>query len=76
MAGRNNPHFGPCGAWARSAGRPCIRKPVLGEDGRPVNGRCPSHGGESTGAKTLEGKQRQLAGRIKLYNERRAAGVP
>ena len=58
MAGRNNPHFAPCGAWARSAQRPCIRKPTLDKDGRPVNGRCASHGGKSTGPKTPEGLAR------------------
>ena len=35
-----------------------------------------NHGGKSTGAKTSEGKARQAAGRQKLYNERRAAGLP
>lgn len=74
MAGRYK--GAPCGAWARSAQRPCIRRPVLDADGRPKNGRCASHGGKSSGAKTLEGKARQLAGRIRLYNERRAQGLP
>jgi hypothetical protein len=76
MAGRNNYHFAPCGAWARSAGRPCVRKPVLGKDGRPKNGRCPNHGGKSTGAKTPQGKARQAAGRLKLYDARRALYQP
>jgi hypothetical protein len=47
MAGRHDYHFPPCGAWARSAQRPCIRKPVLGPDGLPRNGRCPHTAGHS-----------------------------
>jgi hypothetical protein len=41
MPGRPARRFAPCGAWARSVQRPCIRPPVLGADGLPVNGRCP-----------------------------------
>jgi hypothetical protein len=74
MAGRY--HGAPCAAWARSVQRPCIRRPVLNADGRPKNGRCPSHGGLSTGAKTPEGKARQTAGRLAYYAARRAAGLP
>ena len=43
-----------CGAFARSTGKPCQRKPL-------ANGRCRNHGGLSTGPKTLEGKARALA---------------
>ena len=42
-----------CGAKTR-AGKPCIRKAL-------ANGRCPNHGGLSTGPKTAEGKARSLA---------------
>lgn len=41
-----------CGAWARSAGRPCIAK------ARPPSGRCWNHGAGSTGPKTPEGHAR------------------
>lgn len=42
-----------CGAKARSTGgKPC-RRIACG------NGRCPNHGGLSTGAKTIEGKFKQ-----------------
>jgi hypothetical protein len=40
-----------CGAYARSTGRPCARKPL-------ANGRCRNHGGLSTGPRTAEGLQR------------------
>ena len=43
--------FGKCGAWARSAKRPCIRNAL-------ANGRCPNHGGLSTGLKTKAGRKR------------------
>ncbi len=43
--------FGKCGAYARSTGKPCIRKAL-------ANGRCPNHGGASTGCKTEAGRQR------------------
>ena len=35
-------HNGKCGAWARSAGRPCIRKAL-------ENGRCPITAGLARG---------------------------
>ena len=41
----------PCGAKTR-AGHPCQRK------GLGRGGRCPNHGGASTGPKTPEGRQR------------------
>ena len=44
-----------CGATTR-AGTPCKRKDIY------RNGRCKYHGGMSTGAKTPEGKARQIAG--------------
>jgi hypothetical protein len=74
MVGRNN-WLPPCGAFARSTGLPCIRKPVL-EHGRIKNGRCPSHGGKSTGPRTKQGHDRCTAGRIAYYAARRAAGLP
>jgi hypothetical protein len=40
-----------CGAITRLDGHPCLRM-ALG------NGRCPNHGGLSTGPKTLEGLTR------------------
>ena len=39
-----------CGAYARSTGNPCQAKAM-------PNGRCKHHGGMSTGAKTIEGRQ-------------------
>lgn len=45
--------FVECGAKARTNDhKPCRRFPMK-------NGRCPLHGGLSTGAKTKEGKHRQ-----------------
>ncbi|MFC6378358.1 MULTISPECIES: HGGxSTG domain-containing protein [unclassified Tatumella] len=44
-----------CEAKTR-AGTPCKRKDIY------QNGRCKFHGGLSSGAKTAEGKARQLAG--------------
>ena len=44
----------PCGAYARSTGKPCRAKAL-------ANGRCKNHGGMSTGPKTVEGKARALA---------------
>jgi hypothetical protein len=64
-----------CGAMTRK-GRPCLAVPVLNEDGRPRNGRCKQHAGHSTGPRTIEGKARCSAGRVALYNRRRAAGLP
>ncbi len=43
-----------CGAFARSTGKPCQRKPL-------ANGRCRNHGGLSTGPKTQDGKARAMA---------------
>ena len=43
-----------CGAFARSTGELCQRKPL-------ANGRCRNHGGLSTGPKTAEGKAKALA---------------
>jgi len=48
-----------CGAFARSTGNPCLRKAL-------ANGRCPNHGGLSTGPRTAEGKARALAN-LKQY---------
>ena len=39
-----------CGAYARSTGNPCQAKAMN-------NGRCKNHGGCSSGAKTLAGRQ-------------------
>ncbi len=50
---KNNPQT-ECGAFARSTGKPCKRKAL-------VNGRCPNHGGLSTGPRSAEGKARALA---------------
>src|ERR1700687_19624 len=52
-------HNGKCGAWARSTGKPCQRK-------AHENGRCPNHGGLSTGARTPQGIER-----IKAANRER-----
>jgi hypothetical protein len=64
-----------CGAMTRK-GTPCLAMPVLDDDGRPRNGRCKQHAGHSTGPRTVEGHARCLAGRQKLYDARRAAGLP
>ncbi|MHB2095893.1 HGGxSTG domain-containing protein [Pantoea dispersa] len=45
----------PCAAKTR-AGTPCKRTVIS------ANGRCKFHGGHSTGARTAEGKARQLEG--------------
>jgi len=45
--------IGLCCAKTRN-GPPCKRKAML-------NGRCPNHGGLSTGPKTAKGKKRALA---------------
>jgi hypothetical protein len=74
MAGRRN-WLPRCGALTRR-GTYCLMKPVLNEDGRIRNGRCRLHAGCSTGPRTLEGKARCTAGRQRLYDERRAAGLP
>jgi hypothetical protein len=65
-----------CGAHARSTGQPCRRRPVLLPNGQVKNGRCPNHGGHSTGPRTRSGKDRCTEGRLKLYAARRAAGLP
>lgn len=52
-----------CEATTR-AGTPCKRKDIYS------NGRCKYHGGMSTGAKTPEGKARQLEG-YRRWQERR-----
>jgi hypothetical protein len=41
-----------CGAWARSRGRLCQAR-AIGQ-----GGRCKFHGGESTGPRTVEGRER------------------
>jgi hypothetical protein len=41
---------GRCGAWARSAGRPCVA-PAM------PNGRCRRHGGLSTGPTSEKGRE-------------------
>ena len=43
----------PCGAYARSTGKPCRAKAL-------DNGKCRMHGGLSTGAKTKEGRMKSL----------------
>ena len=52
------------------------RKPILNPDGSIRNGRCRNHSGLATGPRTVAGHARCLEGRIKLYNERKAAGLP
>jgi hypothetical protein len=48
-----------CGAHARITGQPCKRKAL-------ENGRCPNHGGLSTGARTPEGIERiKAANRVR-----------
>lgn len=48
-----------CGALAKG-NKICTKLPHIREDGS-TNGKCRSHGGLSTGAKTEEGKKRALA---------------
>lgn len=48
-----------CGAKTRAGG--CCKRKAL------ENGRCPNHGGLSTGAKTRAGKQRSLLN-LKQFN--------
>jgi hypothetical protein len=74
MAGRKN-WLPRCGAYARSTGLPCRRKPVLNPDGSVKNGRCPNHGGHSTGPQTRSGHDRCTAGRLAYYARRREAGL-
>ena len=63
-----------CGAYARSTGQPCRRKPVLNPDGSIRNGRCLNHGGASTGPKKHH--DRCTAGRIAYYQRRREEPLP
>ena len=48
-----------CGAKTR-AGKACVRKALS-------NGRCPNHGGLSTGPKTAAGKARSLANLVQNH---------
>ncbi len=56
--------FKPCGATSKRSGLPCSQPAMK-------NGRCRFHGGKSTGAKTLEGKQAQRQANLKagLYTK-------
>lgn len=56
-----------CDAKTR-AGTPCKRKDIY------CNGRCKFHGGMSTGARTPEGKSRQLEG-YKLWLEKQRSNT-
>jgi hypothetical protein len=47
-----NSRWQPCGAFARSTGKPCQAP------GNGRGGRCKLHGGASTGPKTEQGRQR------------------
>jgi hypothetical protein len=58
----------PCGARTRS-GHPCRRK------GLGKGGRCPNHGGMSTGPRTQEGRAR-LAALLKARWAKQRAGSP
>jgi hypothetical protein len=61
-----------CGAKTRR-GTVCIRLPVWEKArNRPRNGRCPNHGGLSTGPVTPEGKARCIAGTRQAWVRRRA----
>jgi hypothetical protein len=57
------------GARARRYKGPLCRKWAM------PNGRCYWHGGASTGARTLEGKERQAEGRRRYYARLKAAGL-
>jgi hypothetical protein len=54
-----------CGAKTR-AGTPCKRTDIY------HSGRCKYHGGKSTGAKTVEGKARQLEGFYRWLEAKRS----
>lgn len=56
-----------CGAKTR-AGTPCKMRSIY------ANGRCKLHGGLSTGAKTTEGKARQLEGFYRWLEAKKAKG--
>lgn len=49
-----------CGCIDKNTGKICARKPHIREDGT-TNGRCRSHGGNTMGPATPEGKARSLA---------------
>ena len=49
--------FKQCGATSKRSGLPCVQPAMK-------NGRCRFHGGKSTGAKTVEGKQAQRRGNL------------
>lgn len=55
-----------CGARTRLDGHPCKRKAL-------INGRCPNHGGMSTGPKTAEGLARISAAQKARWQRIRAA---
>jgi hypothetical protein len=55
-----------CGAKTR-AGHPCRRK------GLGRGGRCPNHGGASTGPRTIEGRRRIAEAQRKRWAARRAS---
>jgi hypothetical protein len=74
MAGRRN-WLPRCGALTRR-GSHCLMKPVINPNGSIRNGRCRLHAGLSTGPRTPEGHHRCLEGRQKLYDQRKAAGLP
>ena len=57
-----------CGATTRK-GTPCKMTALYS------SGRCKLHGGRSTGAKTPEGKARQLEGFRRWLEEKRQAGA-
>jgi hypothetical protein len=81
MAGRHNHHAWPtCNAFARSTGKPCLRKCAVGSDGRP-RPRCVGHGGHiKSGVQTVEGRKRiaeATSKRMRAFWEAwRAAGRP
>jgi hypothetical protein len=74
MAGRR--YWLPKSVAMTRLGRPCRARPVLNPDRSIRNGRCRNHAGCSTDPKTAEGHARCLAGRLALYERRRAAGLP
>ncbi len=68
-ATRPRPDAAPrCGAWARTAGRPCVAKAL-------ANGRCKNHGGMATGPRTAEGRAR-LSASARAWWARWGASVP
>jgi hypothetical protein len=58
-----------CGAMAKSTGKPCKRRDIY------TNGRCPLHGGLSTGPRTVEGKAKSARNGLNPKRKRQSRQV-